>query len=80
MKRGHDKITVIFPVTSDNFLSTATALFTGDIYIYLEFLYYASVFTISFDLVTFSAVFMFVMISLTNYANTSCIIIDLCWF
>ena len=39
VKKGHDKITVIFPVTSDNFLSATTTLLTGDIYIYIHSIY-----------------------------------------
>ena len=38
-EKGHDKITVIFPVTSDNFLSAATTLLTGDVYIYIHSIY-----------------------------------------
>ena len=38
-EKGDDKITVIFPVTSDNFLSAATALLIGDIYLYIYSIY-----------------------------------------
>ena len=38
-EKGDDKITVIFPVTSDNFLSAATALLTCDVYIYIHSIY-----------------------------------------
>ena len=38
-ENGDDKITVIFPVTSDNFLSAATTLLTGDVYIYIHSIY-----------------------------------------
>ena len=38
-EKGHDKITVIFPVTSEKNLSAATALLTGDIYIYILSIY-----------------------------------------
>ena len=37
--KGHDKITVIFLVTSDNLLSAATTLLTGDIFIYIHSIY-----------------------------------------
>ena len=37
--KGHDKISVIFPVTSNNLLSAATTLLTGDIYIYILSIY-----------------------------------------
>ena len=50
------------------------------LYIYSQYLCYANVFMISVDLVTFSTLFMFVMTSLMNYANTSSIIIGLYWF
>ena len=38
-EKGDEKITIIFPVTSDNFLLAATALLTGDIYIYIHSIY-----------------------------------------
>ena len=54
------------------------------LYIYSQYLCYANVFMISSDLVTFSTVFMFVMISLMNYANTSCncrlMLVLICWY
>ena len=38
-EKGDDKITVIFSVTSDNFLSAATTFLTGDVYIYIHSIY-----------------------------------------
>ena len=54
------------------------------LYIYSQYLCYANVSMISSDLVTFSTVFMFVIISLMNYANTSCncrlMLVLICWY
>ena len=64
-----------FSVTSDNFFVSSYSIFNWwYLYIHLQCLCYANVFIISFDLVIFSAVFMFVMISLMNCANISSLI------